>query len=322
MTLSPAAGFFRIAYMTRLNFHAGPAAASQILSDLQAADAGPVAWTRQPVAEATQRAIVEQVAASNQPLHLLVLLPESFAPLTSLVAALPPELLTLTFRTGWQADAVYWPSALHQLPSHALPGDDLAPALRSGKLRCAFTTIPANTKPFAGWQGTLPVLAPRPSGSPELRQAIANAELPSGPDSVALRAGLYQLHDFLDESHQCSQSIEGRGLHRAGDYWHAIMHRREPDYGNSKYWFRHVGPHPIFAELALLAREFAPPANFDRWSGRLWTVRGWDPFAFVDLCEAAAQAGDPALTEFAQRVQWAEMLLLLASTARDAGVLR
>lgn len=317
-----AAGYFRIAFMTWLNFHAGPAAGSQILSDLQAADAGPVAWTRQPVVEATQRAIAEQVAASNQPLDLLILLSESFAPLANLVAALPPELFALTFRPGWQADAVYWPSVRHQLPSPALPGDDVAPALRSGKLRCAFATIPTNEQPFAGWQGTLPVLAPSQSELSELRQAIANAELSSGPDGVAFRAGLYQLHDFLDESHQCSQSIEGRGLHRAGDYWHAIMHRREPDYGNSKYWFRHVGPHPIFAEIAPLARELAPPANFDRWSGRLWTTRGWDPFAFVDLCEAAAQSNDPVLTEFAQRIQWAEMLLLLASTARDAGVRR
>ncbi len=322
MALAPAVRFFRIAFMTRPNFHAGPAAASQILSDLQAADAGPVAWTRQPVADAIQGAIAEQVAALKQTLDLLILRPESLAPLTSLVAALPPELLTLTFRTSWQADAVYWPSSLDQLSPPALPGDGLTPTLRTGKLRFAFATIPTNEQPFAGWQGALPLLAPRQSESSELRQAIANAELPDGPDGVALRAGLYQLHDFLDESHQCSQSIEGRGLHHAGDYWHAIMHRREPDYGNSKYWFRHVGPHPIFAELAPLAREFAPPANFDRWSGRLWTTRGWDPFAFVDLCEAAAQSNDPALAEFAQRVQWAEMLLLLASTARDAGVRR
>lgn len=285
-------------------------------------DVQSVVWTRQPVVEATQRAIAEQVAASNQPLDLLILLPESFAPLTSLVAALPPELLTLTFRTGWQADAVYWPSALQSLPSPALPGDDLAPTLRSGKLRYAFATIPTPAAPFAGWQGTLPVLAPRQSESSELRRAIANAELPSDPDGVAFRAGLYQLHDFLDESHQSSQSIEGRGLHHAGDYWHAIMHRREPDYGNSKYWFRHVGSHPVYAELAPLAWDLAPTIEFERWSSRLWTGRGWDPFAFVDLCEAAAQSNAPALTEFSLRVQWAEMLLLLANTARDAGVRR
>lgn len=308
--------------MTPPSFHAGPAAAGRILSDLQAADCQSVVWTRQPVVEATQWVIAKQVAALDRPLDLLVLLPDSFAPLTSLVAGLPPELLSLTYRPGWQADAVYWPSALQQLPSPALPADDLALALRSGKLRFAFATIPTNEQPFAGWQGSLPVLAPRQSESSELRQAIANAESPSSPDGVAFRAGLYQFHDFLDESHNSSQSIEGRGRHRAGDYWHAIMHRREPDYGNSKYWFRHVGPHPVFAELGPLAREFAPTSNFDRWSNRLWSGRGWDPFAFVDLCEAAAQSDDPALTEFARRVQWAEMLLLLASTARDAGILR
>src|SRR6516165_1333879 len=48
-------------------------------------------------------------------------------------------------------------------------------------------------------------------------------------------AGLWLFHDFLDESHAISQDIDTI----EGSYWHAILHRREPDYVNSKYWFRH-----------------------------------------------------------------------------------
>src|SRR5687768_10504407 len=52
----------------------------------------------------------------------------------------------------------------------------------------------------------------------------------------ACLAGLWLYHDFLDESHTLSQCIDTP----SGSYWHAIMHRREGDFANSKYWFRRV----------------------------------------------------------------------------------
>jgi len=51
-------------------------------------------------------------------------------------------------------------------------------------------------------------------------------------------SGLWLLHDFLEESHRISQQIDSS----SGSYWHGIMHRREPDYSNSKYWFRRTSP--------------------------------------------------------------------------------
>jgi hypothetical protein len=157
-----------------------------------------------------------------------------------------------------------------------------------------------------------------------LRQFPVAGCLPANASHIetqAVLAGLWQMQDFLDESHQCSQSIEGRGADSCGDYWHAIMHRREPDWNNSKYWFRHVGSHPVFVPLGDVVTQLLTedlPSSQAMPLRRVIADGSWDPFAFVDLCRQATQSGDPVLTRCAERLQWAEMLLLLAHTIRCA----
>lgn len=143
--------------------------------------------------------------------------------------------------------------------------------------------------------------------------STASGDSPSDP--VALHAGLWLIHDFLDESHSLSQSIQGSGADRNGDYWHGIMHRREPDWSNSKYWFRRVGDHPIFFDLAVIAGQLLASSSLsdaDRWSRQLGDAGAWDPYAFVDLCRAAAGNEASELASVARQIQWAEILLLLA----------
>src|SRR5688572_5682992 len=98
-------------------------------------------------------------------------------------------------------------------------------------------------------------------------------------------SALWLWNDFLDESHTISQEIETI----EGSYWHGIMHRREPDYGNAKYWFRRVPRHPIFEPLALSARELTSQTQLDPAAKFLADLSEWDPFRFVDLCEAVAR---------------------------------
>ncbi len=100
-------------------------------------------------------------------------------------------------------------------------------------------------------------------------------------------AGLWMWFDYLDESHTISQRIPTS----SGGFWHGIMHRREPDYSNAKYWFRRVGAHPIFPTLAaatpaVVARQGLSADTF------LGSGSAWDPFRFVDLCERACQSSD------------------------------
>lgn len=115
-------------------------------------------------------------------------------------------------------------------------------------------------------------------------------------------SGLWLWHDFLDESHTLSQAIETP----AGSYWHGIMHRREPDYFNAKYWFRRVGQHAIFPALAEQAVQLASVHPCDAPASFLRDGKQWDPYAFIDLCEAIANGKSQSklLAQHVARVEW------------------
>ncbi len=154
----------------------------------------------------------------------------------------------------------------------------------------------------------LPVLVPP---HPEKNESGLWGQLHSLEISIELKAGLLLIHDFLEESHQLSQSIEGKVN---GDYWHAIMHRREPDYSNSKYWFRRVGDHPIFPQLY----DHASVIVESDMSHQLLASGKWSPFDFVDFCESCAYDPDSKEAVIARRIQWVEMILLMQYCYQEA----
>ncbi len=123
-------------------------------------------------------------------------------------------------------------------------------------------------------------------------------------------AGLWTYFSFFDQGHTVAQedhSIEG-------SYWHAILHRQEPDAFNSAYWFRRVRNHAIYQPLAKAAEQIA-----ERNLGcgfRVGTV--WDPQAFIDYCESSAQAPGSIQEQTALEIQRAEWQLLFDHCARRA----
>ncbi|WP_254506670.1 hypothetical protein [Anatilimnocola floriformis] len=116
-------------------------------------------------------------------------------------------------------------------------------------------------------------------------------------------SGLWLLHNFLDESHSLSQEIETAD----GSYWHGVMHRREPDYGNGKYWFRRVGNHPVYSQLLAEAqRLIAAEKPIDATALKIAQAKSWDPDLFIDWCEqiARGRAKQELLAKRIAQVEW------------------
>jgi hypothetical protein len=139
-----------------------------------------------------------------------------------------------------------------------------------------------------------------------VESAFAHTQVADRDMAACCISGVWLLHDFLDDSHKISQSIETA----SGSFWHGIMHRREGDFWNSKYWFHRVGQHPAFDAIAEHARRRTDFSASSERDHRLKSVplagAAWDPFNFVDLCEAAV-SGHTELSDYSldiQQVEW------------------
>jgi hypothetical protein len=152
--------------------------------------------------------------------------------------------------------------------------------------------------PFLSELLALPCRMPLDPGSPDpvaadrlRRSDVATVFAPAAVRNPAMAraclAGLWLRFNCLDESHAISQELDTS----EGSFWHAILHRREPDPGNSKYWWRRVGSHPVLRKLV----EQAPALGYD------YT----DPLAFVDYCEQVrGKGGEEKAAERVQDLEW------------------
>ena len=132
-------------------------------------------------------------------------------------------------------------------------------------------------------------------------------------DARAALAGLWLWHDALDECHRIVQEI----AMPTGSFWHAIMHRREGDFSNSKYWYNRCRGHHAMKMMGSVASSLAGGLASDGLVAR--TISGgWDPSAFVDLvAEVDSDPADPR-HDLAIRLQRVEWETLFDYCARDA----
>lgn len=126
----------------------------------------------------------------------------------------------------------------------------------------------------------LPPLFPKALWKLELRGAI---EALKTTDLV--KAGMHLFNDDIPLCHELAQAHETAD----GNYWHAILHRREGDLGNALYWYRRIEEHPVVKTM----QEQYPD---------------WAPKRFIDDIENLTATSDMAKYE---ELQLAEMQLLL-----------
>ncbi len=107
-----------------------------------------------------------------------------------------------------------------------------------------------------------------------------------------LRGALLCAADDLNGAHRIFQDDPSD----LGSYWHGVMHRREGDFDNARYWFRRAGRLPIFHRLHELAREH---------SATMARQPNWDPYLLTGQYEHARH-GATELVEECVKLQRAE----------------
>ena len=126
--------------------------------------------------------------------------------------------------------------------------------------------------------------------APDVRAQLKNKKASDiFPDAVhpeAALSGLYLYIGCFEESHSIAQGIKDAD----GSYWHAILHRQEPDAFNAGYWFNRVSRHPVFSALAEQTETLG------------YATQGeWDPLAFIRYAEEAANR---AIAVEVQHAEW------------------
>ena len=112
-----------------------------------------------------------------------------------------------------------------------------------------------------------------------------------------IRGALLNAADALDAAHRIFQDDPSD----LGSYWHGVMHRREGDFDNARYWFRRAGRLPIFDKMHASAAQV---------SATMARQPTWDAYVLTGMCEQAKFGDHGAVSECValQRVEFEELL--------------
>jgi hypothetical protein len=118
----------------------------------------------------------------------------------------------------------------------------------------------------------------------------------------AMLAGLWLWFDDLESSHRIAQDIASP----TGCFWHAIMHRREGDFSNARYWYTRCQAHRVNHLLGAVTSAVVGSAPADARITHL--IAGeWDGSAFASFVESVHRhPNDPrrAIAVHLQQAEW------------------
>ena len=119
-------------------------------------------------------------------------------------------------------------------------------------------------------------------------------------ESALIQSAALLWHDHLDESHNFSQNVPCAD----GSFLHGIMHRREPDYSNAKYWFNRAGRHPAYPKILNQVKQLVAGTSLENLGGIKW-----DAAAMVDAVSSARVGTDEyIILQQVQRVEFESLL--------------
>ena len=125
----------------------------------------------------------------------------------------------------------------------------------------------------------------------------------NGRQRQSLQAALFLVGNQLDASHHISQNLHSP----IGSYLHGIMHRREGDYGNAKYWFHQAGSFGFFQTISM-SISLAERQTLSGPSASDWA---FDPAELTDLHRTMANSQrsqqQSALREVVTKLAWLEL---------------
>ncbi|MFD0671551.1 hypothetical protein [Cohnella sp. GCM10027633] len=184
------------------------------------------------------------------------------------------------------------------------------------------TVIAAIAKQLRNRQ-SLPPLTPQHAWHPGLARDIAAlseeslaGSFPDGKLSApAWKAALHLWNDDLEAAHELVQELRSP----TGSVLHGIVHRREGDYDNARYWFVRSGDHPAYhglqARATALLEQAKQPAG--KLSPALASMQGqgsWNPSLFanaIEIHETTMNGDDAGLRELLERLQQLELEAML-----------
>jgi hypothetical protein len=135
---------------------------------------------------------------------------------------------------------------------------------------------------------------------------VAGAPIGNAGVFALVRGGLLYALDDLDGCHKFFQDDPSD----LASYWHGMMHRREGDFDNARYWFRRAGTLPVFDSLHHDASQF---------SADVAKQLSWDPYLFTGQCEQHRFGAEDESNELV-RLQQTEFDVIFDYSWRQAKV--